>query len=319
MSAAPRLTVGLPVYNGESFVAEALDSLLGQTYRDFELIISDNASTDGTADICRGYARQDSRVRYIRHRRNIGAAPNHNFVVEQARGELFKWGSHDDLYARELIERCVTALDEHPGFLLAHSWTAMIDSDGRITKAVHYPLASASPRAPERFRSMLFQSGGDDIYGVIRTRDLKAASPHGSHHHADRTLVTELALRGPFYQVPDWLYYRRDHPAQAERANPSMRSRCSNLDPRRASPLRHPAARLYGEYLWGYVAAIRRAGLSPQDRRECYHYLAEWAMSRADPTVPRPRPAAEQPAADVAPEALVSVCALVAGQEGRNR
>jgi glycosyltransferase involved in cell wall biosynthesis len=315
MSAAPRLTVGLPVYNGENYVAEALDALLGQTYRDFELIISDNASTDGTADICREYARRDPRVRYVRQRRNIGAAPNHNFVVQQARGELFKWGSNDDLYARDLIQRCVTALDEHPDMLLAHSWTAIIDSAGDVVKAVEYPLASNSPRAPERFRSMLFESGGDDIYGVIRTRDLRAAAPLGSHHHADRTLVTELVLRGPFYQVPDWLYYRRDHPAQAERANPTMRKRCSNLDPRRASRLRNPAARLYGEYLWGYVAAIRHAGLSAADRRECYRYLGEWARSRFAPG--HPRQVGEQPAADVAPGELVSVGAVVAGQESR--
>jgi glycosyltransferase involved in cell wall biosynthesis len=316
MSAAPRLTVGLPVYNGENFVAESVDALLGQTYGDFELLISDNASSDGTADICRMYMKQDARVRYIRQARNIGCAPNHNFVVAQARGELFKWASNDDLYARDLIRRCVQALDERPDVVVAHSWTAMIDSSGAVTKAVEYPLASASPRAPERFRSMLFESGGDDIYGVIRTALLRRIKPLGSHHHADRTLVTELALRGPFYNVPDWLYYRRDHPQQAERANPTMRSRCANLDPRRADPLRHPAVRLYGEYLWGYLAAIHNAPLTQADRRECYGALLQWAKSRVAPG--SPRKVGEQPAADVSPDALVSVGSVVAGQESRN-
>ena len=105
MTSVPRLSIGLPVYNGEDFLAESLDSLLGQTYEDFELIISDNASTDGTADICRRYEKQDSRIRYIRQPRNLGCAPNHNVLVQYARGELFKWASHDDLYGRELIER----------------------------------------------------------------------------------------------------------------------------------------------------------------------------------------------------------------------
>ncbi|MGH3275408.1 MAG: glycosyltransferase family 2 protein [Streptosporangiaceae bacterium] len=314
MSAAPRLTVGLPVYNGESFLAESLDALLGQTYSDFELIISDNGSTDATADIGQRYARQDRRVRYIRQRRNVGAAPNHNVVLWQARGELFKWASSDDLYARDLIERCVTALDENPHLLLAHSWTTIIDSAGDVIKAVAYPLASASPRPPERFRSMLFASGGDDIYGVLRTRDLRAIAPLGSHHHADRTLVAELALRGPFYQVPDWLYYRRDHPQQAGRTNLTMRARCANLDPRRASVVRNPEVRLYGEYLWAYIAAIWRARLSRADRLECYRYLGEWARIRIAPGYPRW--AGEQPAADVSPE-LVSVGSVVAGQEGR--
>ena len=90
MNAVPRLSIGLPVYNGENYLAESLEALLGQSYEDFELIISDNASTDGTADICRRYAKQDSRIRYIRQPHNIGCAPNHNFVIEQARGELFK-------------------------------------------------------------------------------------------------------------------------------------------------------------------------------------------------------------------------------------
>jgi glycosyltransferase involved in cell wall biosynthesis len=317
MSAAPRLTVGLPVYNGENFLAESLDALLGQTYRDFELIISDNASTDGTAAIARRYAELDGRVRYVRHERNIGATPNHNFVAQEARGELFKWASHDDLYARDLIERCVAALDEQPDILLAHSWTAIIDSSGDVVKAVRYPLATDAVRAPERFRSMLFESGGDDYYGLIRTRDLRQVLPQRSHHHADRTLVTELALRGQFYQIPEWLYYRRDHPEQAERANPTMRTRCANMDPRRASRLRNPAARLYGEYLWGFVAAIRNAGLSPRDRRECYRYLGEWAKSRLAPGTPRQ--VGEQPAADLPPGALVSVGSVVAGQESRHR
>src|ERR1700743_3284119 len=103
MDIVPRLTIGLPVYNGEKYLAEAIAALLGQTYKDFELIISDNASPDGTADICQRYVQLDSRVRYIRQPKNIGLAPNHNVLVEQARGELFKWAANDDLYARELV------------------------------------------------------------------------------------------------------------------------------------------------------------------------------------------------------------------------
>ena len=151
MNAAPRLTIGLPVYNGEKYVAEAIEALLGQTFEDFELIISDNASTDGTAGICRRFGKQDSRIRYVRQPRNIGIAPNHNFVVHEARGELVKWASHDDLYARDMMERCVQALDENPQVVLAHPWTAMIDGSGQVTAAIEYPLNTASPSAPERW------------------------------------------------------------------------------------------------------------------------------------------------------------------------
>ena len=160
MNAIPRLSIGLPVYNGEEYLAQSIEALLGQSYEDFELIISDNASTDSTADICRRYGRQDSRIRYIRQARNIGLSPNHNFVLQQSRGEFFKWAAADDLYGRDLLKRCVDALDEHPGVVLAHAWEVAIDGAGNVTQAMDYPLATDSPRAPDRFRSILFGSSG---------------------------------------------------------------------------------------------------------------------------------------------------------------
>ena len=308
MTSVPRLSIGLPVYNGEKYLAESLDALLGQTYEDFELIIPDNASTDGTADICRRYAQQDSRVRYIRQPRNIGCAPNHNVLVEQARGELFKWASDDDLYARDLIERCIAALDEYPQVILAHCWTAMIDSSRTMTKAVRYTLDTDSPRAPERFRSMLFEKGGDDDGGVIRMPVLRRIRPYDSYYHSDRTLVTEMCLQGQFYHVPDWLYFRRDHPESSLNAYPSVRTNCTNLDPHRADRLRHPVPRLLAEYVLAYVTMIRRAPLTPADKRDCYRHLASWAASRA---VPKSIRGDGETKPD--PEAVVSVEAVVAG------
>ncbi len=318
MSAVPRLTIGLPVYNGQNYVAESLEALLGQSYSDFELIISDNASTDATGDICRRYEKEDSRVRYVRQPRNIGLAPNHNFLVGQASGEMFKWASHDDLYARDLLKSCVQALDEHPEVVLAHSWTAMIDGSGAVTEALEYPLATASVRAPERFRSMLFDDGGDDDGGVMRTAIMRRVAPKNSYHHADRTIITEIGLYGPFYQVKDWMYFRRDHPERAERACPTVRSRCANMDPRRASRFRHPVARLYGEYIWAYVAGIRRAPLSAADKRECYRYLAQWVASRARPGGVSPDAVipAERSQVPVVPP--ISVDAVVPGRPGKS-
>jgi glycosyltransferase involved in cell wall biosynthesis len=317
MSTAPRLTVGLPVYNGASFVAESLDALLGQTFEDFELIISDNASTDATGDICRQYEKQDSRVSYYRQPRNVGLAPNHNFVVDKARGELFKWAAGDDLYGRDLLRLCVEAMDADPDVVLAHSYTAMIDSTGAVTAALVYPLATSSRSAPERLRSLLFDSGGDDDGGMMRTEVLRRTAMKESYHHADRTIIAELALHGPFYQVPDWLYFRRDHEERAERACPTVRSRCANMDPRRASRLRNPVLRLHAEYIWGYAKAIRRAPLSPADRRECNRVLRQWLVSRVQPSrlgqvgtiAPPPDSVADATAA-------ISVDALVAGRAG---
>lgn len=285
MNAAPRLTIGLPVFNGEEYLAESLDSLLGQSYEDFELIVSDNASTDSTAEICRRYGKQDSRIRYIVQQRNIGLVPNHNFVVKQARGELFKWASHDDLYARDLLRRCVDALDEYPQVVLAHSRSAIIDSAGTVTKLFEYRTDASAARAPERFRSMLFDGWDDYTYAVMRTKVLRSTGLHGSYHCADRIINIEMALHGSFHQIPDWLHFRREHLERPPWW--TVRGRCAAMDPRRADRLRHPVARLYAEYLWAYVAGIRHAPLSPAERRECYRCLELWAVSRVLPVVSR--------------------------------
>ena len=280
MTTAPRLTIGLPVYNGEKYLAKSLDALLGQSYTDFELIISDNDSTDGTPQICKDYEARDERVRYIRQETNLGAAGNHNFVFRQARGELFKWASHDDLYGRDLLLRCIEALDADPGLVLAHTWQAIIDGDDNVVLPVEYPLATDDPRPPVRFRSLLRTVGGDDFYGVIRSEVLRRTPLHASYHHADRTIMAELALHGRFHQVPEVLYFRRDHPDRAERAKPTIQSRAANMDPRRGSKLRNPAIRLLVEYVFGFVGAVRRPPLSFADRMRCYGYLAQWLASR---------------------------------------
>ena len=172
-AAVPRLTLGLPVYNGERFLAASLDALLAQTYSDFELIISDNGSTDRTIEIARHYQSIDPRVRYIRHPQNRGSTFNHNFVIEQSRGEFFKWASDDDLYAPDLLQRCIDALDSFPEISLAHAWTALIDEAGRITEPIHYALRTDVPDPVERFRSVLYTDGGDDMYGVMRMSVLR--------------------------------------------------------------------------------------------------------------------------------------------------
>jgi hypothetical protein len=169
----------------------------------------------------------------------------------------------------------------------------MIDVDGAVTSALEYPLSTSSPHAPERFRSMLFVSGGDDIYGVMRRSLLKRVLHHGSYHRAYRPMMAEVSLYGRFHQVKDWLYFRREHPELStqrsdpdadrypERDWPIGRPAVVNLDPRRANRLLHPTARLYAEYVWGYVNAIRRAPLSTPDRVECIRYFSEYLASRA--------------------------------------
>lgn len=294
--AVPRLTLGLPVYNGERFLAASLDALLAQTFTDFELIISDNGSTDRTGEIARQYEAKDSRVRYVRHSQNRGSTFNHNFVIEQSRGEFFKWVSHDDLYAPDLLQRCIDALDSRPEIVLAHAWTAFIDESGRITDQIDYALTTDVPDPVTRFRSVLYTDGGDDIYGVIRMSVLTRVAPFGSYHWADRTFVGELALHGPFHNVPDFLYFRRDHPTRTSRVGrDNIRLRCARLDPARASRWRNPIVRLVGEYLLAYVSAIWRAPIRAVDRMRCMRELAVWIRRHAVPRSSRPIPEGNAP------------------------
>jgi glycosyltransferase involved in cell wall biosynthesis len=272
----PRLTIGLPVYNGENYLAESIDNLLAQTYPDFELVISDNASSDGTEEICRKYAAGDDRIRYVKQPVNIGAAPNHNFLVDEARGELFKWAAHDDLFAPRLVESCVELLDANHDAALAHAYMAIVDEHGDVMETYDYTLKTDSPSAPVRFRDLLFTDGGDDFYGVIRTDVMRAIAPHDSYHNAGRKLVAEMALYGRFLQVPEVMFFRREHPGRGDRLG-SVQAVCRNLDPRRAG---QSTARLMSEYMTSYFTAVARAPLSAADRRRCYGLLTRWLSDR---------------------------------------
>jgi glycosyltransferase involved in cell wall biosynthesis len=321
MTTQPRLSIGLPVYNGEDYLAQSLDAVLGQTYTDFELILSSNASTDGTDDICREYAARDPRISFYRQERNIGAAPHHDFVFRQSHGELFKWASGDDLWARDLVARCVALLDDRPDAILAHTYTAAIDGEDNVIQALEYPLRTDAAEAPERLRSMLFDGDlpgaiqADDFYGVIRSDVLRKVKPHDSFYHADQVFMVELALHGPFLQVPDWLYFRRHHDGRALQANPTISGWSRNLDPRRSNKLVHPPIRLVAEYILGYFAAVRRAPLTPAERRACNRHIRDWLTTRVTRRLPghsAPAPIQHFGAVDA-----LSVQAVVAGQEGR--
>jgi glycosyltransferase involved in cell wall biosynthesis len=274
---APTVSIGLPVHNGAEFLRHSLDALLAQTWTDFELIISDNASTDATATICREYAAQDPRIRYVRQLHNIGAAPNHNLVAALARGRYFKWASHDDLYEPELVRLCVEALEAHPEAVLAHSQDACVDETGAITSCPPYLLDTAASSARTRLRSLLYTTGGNDFYGLIRTDVLRRVRPHQTYYNADRTFMAGLVLAGPFHHVPHVLYYRRDHPRRASHG--TRRERATALGPGRADRFRHPMIRMYAEYVGGFARAVWRAPLSRRERLACLVEVGGWALS----------------------------------------
>jgi glycosyltransferase involved in cell wall biosynthesis len=205
----------MPVFNGEKYLREALDSLLSQTYQNFELIISDNASTDQTPQICREYAAKDSRIRYYRNKKNIGAPKNYNRVFELSSSEYFKWAAYDDVHAPEYLEKCVAILDRDPSIVLCHSRTARIDEYGKVVGNYdHRSLMKISSwKSHERFGDLIsIRNPCWYIFGVIRSSVLKMTRLHGSYIGADRNLLAEIGLLGRMHEIPEYLFFRRDHP-----------------------------------------------------------------------------------------------------------
>lgn len=286
----PVVTVGLPVFNGERYLAETLDALLGQTFGDFELLISDNASADETEAICRRYVAGDRRIRYHRQAVNVGAAPNFNGTVAEARGRYFKWAAHDDLVDPRFLAEAVRALDERPEVVWCQSRVGFVGSDGQ-------PLASgmrdgglgmsyvedrnadasvtrASAEPDQRFRAVLLETvgGGNwDVFGLTRTAVLRQTRLQRSFYGADKVVVAELALRGRYHEIPERLFEVRLHD-DASAAIETGRDQQEWIDPAGSAPL--SSARL--GLLSAYVDSIHRAPLSPAQQARCYTALVAY-------------------------------------------
>lgn len=204
----------MPVYNGGSYVEAAIRSVLEQSQTDFELLIADNASTDGTPDVCMSFARADKRVRYLRNPTNIGAARNYNLLVGLARAPYFRWANADDLAHRELHARCLAVLERHEDAVLAYGKTRIIDADGRMLSDYEDRLDLQQERPGERFRAFLDRVGMTNaIYGLMRTEALRSTRLMGDGRlaAADIVLMGSLCLRGKFIEIPERLFYRRMH------------------------------------------------------------------------------------------------------------
>ena len=264
------VSIGLPVYNGARFLSQALESLLGQSYRNIELIISDNASTDATREICQSYASLDRRVRHSRLTENIGGVPNHNRVFEAAKGEYFMWSSHDDLWAPTYVEKCVAALEEDRGAVLAYSKARVIDERGETKRVLEVQHTANSPRPADRFREFTALSSIlEASYGVMRLSVARRTAGLPPHPGNDRLFLAELALYGRFVQVLEHLYMRRDHDDRSVKVYSTLRERYAWIAPREARKRRFP----YWGYLAGYTSAASRVPLSLRDRAACARVL----------------------------------------------
>ncbi len=275
----PRVSVAVPVYNGDNYVGEAIDSILAQTFQDFEVIVADNASTDRTEAICRAYVQRDPRVQYHPSEVNRGVYWNFRRSLALARGEYFMWLAHDDKLAPEFLEKCVAALDHDPGAVLSYPKAIDIDEQSRPTLYKEQKLTAGTTAAHERFRELIrMDHNCEAIFGLMRSSVLKSVPVFGRFADADRVLLAELSLHGNYVQVPEFLFLHREHTQRATNVYPSSRfQRTAVLIPEKAGKIVFPHFRQLGEYL----LSIHRSPLPWRERLRCYREMARWVRHNA--------------------------------------
>ncbi len=209
------VSIGLPVFNGLPDVEAAVNSLLGQDYPNLEIIISDNASTDGTWECLARFA-SDPRITLIRNETNVGAADNFKLVLDHARGEYFKWAAHDDLWSPNCISTLVRELEQHPDASVAMGATESFRYDGETGKP-RGSFPEVNDWKPLRATWALWSPIKYNffVYGVMRTATLKrAATILENISGTDRMLVAQMALVCPLRFVDEVVYFRRIAPGK---------------------------------------------------------------------------------------------------------
>jgi glycosyltransferase involved in cell wall biosynthesis len=269
----PRVSIGLPVYNGENFLKCALESILAQTYTDLELVISDNASEDATQEICQNFAEKDQRVRYYRNPRNLGLFKNFNQVFEFSKGKYFQWMAHDDLLAPEFLSKTVPILDQDESIVICYSREYRIDVEGKIIETTDYASPLGNSEIPnERFYDALFVPP-ISVSGLIRSDALKKTRLHLEFIGSDWNLALELALLGRFYQIPDRLYLRRSHPEESTKMFPKH-ERMAYSCPSKAKQIQFPMWRQTFEYF----RSVYRFDKPIKDKAYYYSELFRWML-----------------------------------------
>jgi glycosyltransferase involved in cell wall biosynthesis len=269
-----RLGIGLPVYNGERFLAQALESLRAQTYQDFEVLILDNASTDGTAALAEALVALDSRFRYERKPVNTGGPSNFNDVFDRMSNELFAWVAADDFYDPGFFAACVDLLDSSPEAIAAFTRVSMVDGSGQWLRDVDDPAENArwSHRDPSvRFADVIRSSYGcREIFSVYRRQALSAVEPMCNCWGSDRMKLAEVALHGRIVHVPQRLFSNREHPDRITRRPQRDRRYLGHSAAPRAITF-HYASHLR--------RSIRRAPLSRQERDAVNRAYGRWTVA----------------------------------------
>lgn len=269
MAKAPIISIGIPVYNGERYLAETLDSILAQTFTDFEIIISDNASTDGTESVCRAYQDKDPRVKYYRNSENLGAAKNYNRAFHLSSGKYFKWAASDDLIEPELFETCVEVLENTPNVVLCYSKTNIIDENGRFVTEYEDRLHLDIDNVKKRFKQLIYTIAEcNAVFGLIHSDILRKTRLIGNYIASDVCLLTELSLYGKFHEIPERLFFRRVHP-KASSYDRSIENQLEFFDPK----LKGKTAFIFWRQFIENWKSINTVPLNPFTKLTLYYYL----------------------------------------------
>jgi glycosyltransferase involved in cell wall biosynthesis len=274
----PIVSIGLPVYNGAKFVRQAFDSILAQTFGDFELVVSDNASTDGTYAICEEYAAKDARIRLYRNERNMGATYNYNRVFELARGKYFRHAAHDDLLAPTNIERCVEVLEANPNVMLSYPRMQRIDEQGNMIDSFQDSLDIRDPDPVRRWIRFhqLCNDGSmcDPVFGLFRSSMLAKTPVLGNFISADMVLLAETALHGEIHEVPEFLFFERWHAGTSVNANPTLEERAAWFSPENRGKL----INYLPQWIWlrEYLRAVERSPLRLSQKAACSAVMLPW-------------------------------------------
>lgn len=269
-----KISIGLPVYNGEDYLADAVLSILAQTYDDFELVICDNASSDGTERISREFAAADPRVRYVRNEKNLGACPNFNRAFELCDSEYFKWAAHDDLLSPHYLAKCMAALEEHPEAVMCYTDVSVIDENGvEVTRERDQHPGTVEDSPSRRFSSVIMPARINDsaIFGVYRSRFLKDSPLLRSYNGSDRLLVAIMAMQGQFVHVPEPLFLNRHHDQRIS-FDKTVEKIQTRMDAKNAGRKTYPLWRLYADYF----GAVNSSVSSRAERLRCFGHLARW-------------------------------------------
>jgi glycosyltransferase involved in cell wall biosynthesis len=281
-SGGPLVSIGLPVYNGERFLTQAVESILSQTYESFELIISDNGSTDRTEAICRKFAARDPRVQYHRVEDNRGAAWNFNRVVELAKGPYFKWVAHDDMIAPSYLEACVRVLEEDPSVVLCCTGVREIDSSGATVRDRIFDHRIDSSRVDDRFFDLVLAwHNCYYIFGVIRRSALDATPLMGNYSSGDSVLIARLGLLGRFRQLEDMAFLARSHEDQSMKVFNKFDTEIKGMDAHSYTEWFDPSIR--GKLIFPHWRILSEMGSSvlgtrmqARENLVCGYVLARW-------------------------------------------